>query len=202
MLPEFQAVLRASCEMMSGCALYAVYLQRKPFVATMQRHLDKIVLLFLVSFVAVLLVSVPVKGPIVDGLLILASPLLPSWPDRRALADCQTIGNPAVSVDGEDFLFAVCDPCSGSDIAERSFVARTVCRLDALSSVYAVLAFYALVTLSAAVALYKLVEVRVQRPSIDILPDGLEFPWEDHARSTTTTVPTLTAPSVMRSEGS
>ena len=73
-LTEFQPVLRACCEVVSGCALCALYVERKPFVAAVQSHLDKIVLLFLVSFVVVLLVSTPLATQTVNWLLILAAP--------------------------------------------------------------------------------------------------------------------------------
>jgi peptidoglycan/LPS O-acetylase OafA/YrhL len=75
-LAEFQKVLQACCEMVSGAAVCALYVERKPFVAAMQRHLDKIVLLFIVSSLLVLLVSSPWAPQIANWVLLLACPML------------------------------------------------------------------------------------------------------------------------------
>ena len=75
-LREFFWVLQASCEIIAGGALCAVYLKRKPLVAAMQKHLDKIVLVFLVSFVLIVLIPSPLAAKAINLLLLLVCPLL------------------------------------------------------------------------------------------------------------------------------
>lgn len=199
-LKEFRPVLRGSCEMMSGAALCALYVERKPFVAAMQRHLDKITLLFLVS--CVLLVSVPSSTRVINWLLLLACPVfLAGLTAERSLTARLFTTRPFLWMGKISYSLylthaVVLKPLKVLLSPER-FAGSP------LSLRYALLAFFAFVILSSAVAMYKFVEVPcaealkrhpARRPLNSL---GKIAPVPQRA-----TVPTLTAPSAIRSEGS
>ena len=70
-LLEFRTLIRVSCELLSGSALFVLYLDHSRFVAAAQKHLDQIVLGFFILFFLR-----PVAPVVANALLILALPLL------------------------------------------------------------------------------------------------------------------------------
>jgi peptidoglycan/LPS O-acetylase OafA/YrhL len=157
-LGQFREVFRAFCEVISGAALCALYLERKSFMAAMQRHLDKIVFLVVISFVPVLLDSSTMSGQIVTSLAILACPafLAGLTAERSRFArllatrQFQWVGTISYSLFvSHGVVLALLkhllppERFAGSPLFLR----------------YAVLAFYVFAVLSFAIVLYKLVEV-------------------------------------------
>jgi peptidoglycan/LPS O-acetylase OafA/YrhL len=161
-LKEFHAVLQACCEMIAGGALCALYLERKPFVAAMQRHLDKIVLLFLISSISVLLISAPLTPLIINRLLRMACPLLLAGLTAERSRTARLLAT-------RPFLWI-------GKISYSLFVGHAVVLIplrgllppdrfagSPLSLRCAILAFYASAILGFAVALYKFVEIPCAR---------------------------------------
>lgn len=75
-LHEFHMLIRVSCEMLAGCALYVLYLDGSRFISLAQKHLDKIAVTFLVA--ALVLAADPprlLRGSI-NSLLELGLPFL------------------------------------------------------------------------------------------------------------------------------
>jgi peptidoglycan/LPS O-acetylase OafA/YrhL len=161
-LREFYAVLQACCEMVSGGALCAIYVERKPIVAAMQRHLDKIVLLLLVPFVAVLWISSALATQIVNWLLLLACPILLAGLTAERSRTARLLAT-------RPFLWI--GNISYSLFVSHAVVLMPLARLlpperfagSPVSLRCAVLAVYVFAVLSAAVALYKLVEIPCAR---------------------------------------
>ena len=161
-LSEFRAVLQACCEMMAGGALCALCLERKPFVAAMQRHLDKIVVLFVVSSVFVLRVSAPLALQVVNGLFVLACPILVAGlTAERSLTAKLLATRPFHWLGKISYSLFVCHavvliPLRGLLPPDRFDGSPPSVR-------YAVLAFYVFAIMIFTVAMYKLVEVPCAR---------------------------------------
>jgi peptidoglycan/LPS O-acetylase OafA/YrhL len=156
-LSEFRAVFQAFSEMFAGGALCALYLERKPFVAAMQRHLDKIVLLTLGCFVWVLRVSDPLAHQIVNSLLVLACPIfVAGLTAERSLTAKLLVTRPVQWMGKISYSLFVCHAVVLVPL--RGLLPPNRFAGSPLSTRYAVLAFYVSAILIAAVAMYKFVE--------------------------------------------
>jgi peptidoglycan/LPS O-acetylase OafA/YrhL len=73
---EFQPAVRVSCEFLAGVALFVLVLHKNPLIDMAQRHLDKIVLGFVMLMLAVSSASHAWLTEYVNSALIIATPLL------------------------------------------------------------------------------------------------------------------------------
>jgi peptidoglycan/LPS O-acetylase OafA/YrhL len=197
---QYSAVLQACCGVISGGALCALYVEQKRLVAVMQRHLDTIALLFLASFVLMVLVPVPAARENINSLLVLACPvLLAGLTAQRSMTASLLATRPFMWIGKISYSLFI----TNKVILKPLKVLLPPDRFadSPLPVRYAILAFYVFAILIFAVAMHELVEVpctralkrhHARRPSNS--PERFK-PVPQRA-----TVPILTAPSPTRSE--
>jgi len=157
-LHEFHFVLRASCEFISGSALFALYANAGAVIAGAQKHLDKTAALFLAVSLLLPVLPSDAARSLVSLLLLLAAPVLIAgltgessltarWLSTRPLLWLASISYGLfLSHDiAERFLHIV---LPSSRFASSPFMVR-----------YLVAAAYLIVVLVSAIALHRLVEL-------------------------------------------